>query len=88
MNAKIMRVDNGYKMEYLTVTGLAPRESQTLLLIALGHSYKSAAKELGVGIKTISGRLQNLFYKLKANNSRQLIANAAHNGNLIIERGH
>jgi DNA-binding CsgD family transcriptional regulator len=86
MNAKILRVENGYKLNCLTATGLAPRESQALLLVAQGHSYKSAAKAMGCGVKTIAGRIQNLFYKLKANNSRQMIANAFQLGHLVADK--
>jgi len=73
-----------YQLDNLTAKGLAPRESQALLLLANGYSHKAAAEELGCGVKTIEGRIQSLFYKLSANNGPQLIAQAFIKGNLIL----
>lgn len=74
-----------YQLDNLTAKGLAPRESQALLLLANGYSHKAAAEELGCGVKTIEGRIKSLFYKLKAYNGPQLIANAFKQGHLILE---
>lgn len=79
---EIRKTDNSYQLGRLKAQGLAPRENQTLLLMANGYSYKAAAKELGCGEKTIAGRMQNIFYKLKATNTAHAICLAFTTGKL------
>lgn len=84
MTQQIKSTGNGqYQLDNLTAKGLAPRESQALLLLANGYSHKAAAAELGCGVKTIEGRIKNLFYKLRADNGPQLITQAFIKGHLM-----
>lgn len=80
--AEIKSIETGYQLGNFKTQGLATRESQALLLIANGYSHKAAAREMGCGVKNIDGRIQNLFYKLRASSGPQLIAEAFKKGKL------
>ncbi|HEY6527113.1 MAG TPA: LuxR C-terminal-related transcriptional regulator [Cellvibrionaceae bacterium] len=80
----IQKTANGYEFEDMTASGLAPRESQALLLLAAGYTYSAAADQMGCGVKSLAGRIQNLFYKLRANNGPQLIVQAIKTGHLTV----
>ena len=80
----IKRTTDGYALNWLEVHGLAPRESQVLLLKASGLTSAAAAKELGCSTRTVRGRMENLFYKLGARNGTEMITNAVLQGKLKI----
>lgn len=82
---RIRRTQNGYAAHDFEVIGLPPRASQVLLLRANGLTIPAAAKELGCGVETVKNRIKDLFYKLGANNTAQLITNAMRSGHLKIQ---
>ena len=55
---------------------LTPHELRLLKLLVEGHSYKSAATELGVTAKTISFHLQKIYEKLQVHSKSQAVAKA------------
>jgi len=55
---------------------LTPQESGLLKLIIDGHSYKTAALELGISVSTISFHLQNIYNKLQVHSKSEAVAKA------------
>lgn len=44
--------------------GLSPRETEVLALLADGHSYKTAARQLGVSLDTVRFHIRHIYDKL------------------------
>lgn len=59
--------------------GLTPHETRLLQMLAEGHSYKTAAAELGVSTKTISFHLQNVYEKLQVHSKSEAVSKALRN---------
>jgi DNA-binding NarL/FixJ family response regulator len=55
---------------------LTQQESGLLKLIIDGHSYKTAAVELGISVSTISFHLQNIYNKLQVHSKSEAVAKA------------
>ena len=55
---------------------LTPQESGLLKLIIDGHSYKTAAAEVGVTVKTVSFHLQKIYEKLQVHSKSEAVAKA------------
>jgi DNA-binding NarL/FixJ family response regulator len=81
---QILRTEKGYQAQQWEATGLPPRASQVLILRALGLTCAQAANELGCGTETIKNRIKDLYYRMRAHNTAQLINNAIAAGNLKI----
>lgn len=58
---------------------LTPHELRLLKLLVEGHSYKTAAQQLGVTVKTISFHLQKIYEKLQVHSKSQAVAKALRN---------
>lgn len=56
------------------------RETELLQLFAAGHSYKSAAAELGLSIDTVRFHLRNLYAKLQVHSKVEAVLKAARDG--------
>jgi DNA-binding CsgD family transcriptional regulator len=78
----IKRTANGYQLAGLEAVGLPPRESQALLLKAEGKSTKDIAKIMNCSTSNIVHRIENLFFKLRANSTPELITKAFKNNTL------
>jgi DNA-binding NarL/FixJ family response regulator len=59
---------------------LTPHELRLLKLLVEGHSYKTAATQLGVSVKTISFHLQKIYEKLQVHSKSEAVAKAFRNG--------
>jgi DNA-binding NarL/FixJ family response regulator len=59
---------------------LTPHELRLLKLLVEGHSYKTAASQLGVSVKTISFHLQKIYEKLQVHSKSEAVAKAFRNG--------
>jgi DNA-binding CsgD family transcriptional regulator len=81
-NHRILRTDNGYKCESLHASGLSARQSQVLLLRALGKPISECAQLLNCSQSNIKQLNTALFYKLRANSSQELITRAFQSGHL------
>lgn len=79
---RIMRTDTGYQIGQLHATGLTPRQSQVLLLRAEGNQVKQCADALNCSTTNVRKLLAELFYKLHAKSSHELIARAFQTGHL------
>jgi DNA-binding NarL/FixJ family response regulator len=55
---------------------LTPHELRLLKLLVEGHSYKTAAVELGVSINTIAFHVQNIYGKLQVHSKSEAVARA------------
>ena len=58
---------------------LTPHELRLLKLLTEGHSYKTAANQLGVSVKTISFHLQRIYEKLQVHSKSEAVAKALRN---------
>jgi DNA-binding NarL/FixJ family response regulator len=63
-----------------TLATLTRRETETLRLIAEGHSTKEIARQLGVSSKTVESHRTNLFRKLKVRSAVELVRYAMYHG--------
>ena len=55
---------------------LTPHELRLLKLLVQGHSYKTAAFELGVSINTVAFHIQNIYGKLQVHSKSEAVARA------------
>lgn len=55
---------------------LTPHELRLLKLLVEGHSYKTAAAQLGVSINTIAFHVQNIYGKLQVHSKSEAVARA------------
>jgi DNA-binding NarL/FixJ family response regulator len=55
---------------------LTPQETELLRLIIDGHSYKTAAAELGIIVRTVAFHLQNVYQKLHVHSKFEAVAKA------------
>lgn len=76
MNALPTRTDTGYCLGNLVAEGLPPRQSQVLLMRALGHSVKEIAETMNCSAANVQQAITNLFFKLGANSSHELVTRA------------
>jgi DNA-binding NarL/FixJ family response regulator len=63
-------------MRDISVSSLTPREKETALLVALGHSNRSIAKELFLSEKTVRNHITHILRKLQFKRRTQLICYA------------
>jgi DNA-binding NarL/FixJ family response regulator len=59
---------------------LTPQELRLLKLLVEGHSYKTAANEMGVSINTIAFHIQNIYGKLQVHSKSEAVARALNEG--------
>lgn len=57
-----------------------PRELRLLKLLAEGHNYKTAARELNVSVNTISFHMKHIYEKLHVHSKSQAVAKALRAG--------
>jgi DNA-binding NarL/FixJ family response regulator len=55
---------------------LTSQETQILRLLADGHHYKTAARELGISTNTVSFHLKNIYDKLQVHSKTEAVAKA------------
>jgi len=55
---------------------LTPHEIRLLQMLTEGHSYKTAAAQLGVSVKTVSFHLQNIYEKLQVHSKSEAVSKA------------
>jgi DNA-binding NarL/FixJ family response regulator len=61
-------------------SALTPRERELLQLLAGGHSYKTAAKELGLAIDTVRFHIRSIYDKLHVHSKSEAVAIALRRG--------
>jgi DNA-binding NarL/FixJ family response regulator len=55
---------------------LTPQEMEIIKLLVEGHSYKTAAAELGISINTVSFHLRNVYTKLQVHSKSEAVSKA------------
>jgi DNA-binding NarL/FixJ family response regulator len=55
---------------------LTPQETEIVKLLVEGHSYKTAAAELGISINTVSFHLRNVYEKLQVHSKSEAVSKA------------
>ena len=55
---------------------LTPHESRLLRLLVDGHNYKTAARELGVSVNTVSFHMRRIYEKLQVHSKSEAVAKA------------
>jgi len=55
---------------------LTPHELRILKLLVEGHTYKSAAAELGIAFHTVAFHVQNVYQKLQVHSKSEAVARA------------
>lgn len=68
--------DNGFALGNLFASGCSPLQNKVLVMRANGQSIKTIAKHLDCSAANIQQALNNLFFKLHANNTPEVIAKA------------
>jgi DNA-binding NarL/FixJ family response regulator len=58
---------------------LTSQETELLKLIVNGHSYKTAAAQLGITVRTVAFHLQNVYQKLQVHSKSEAVAKALRN---------
>ncbi len=58
---------------------LTQQEAELLRLMVEGHSYKTAAADLGISVSTVSFHLQNIYSKLQVHSKSEAVAKALRN---------
>jgi DNA-binding NarL/FixJ family response regulator len=58
---------------------LTAQEIQIIKLLVEGHSYKTAAAELGISINTVSFHLRNVYEKLQVHSKSEAVSKALRN---------
>ena len=59
---------------------LTPHELRLLRLLAEGHSYKTAAAELGSSVNTIAFHMRSIYRKLEVHSKSEAVAKALRDG--------
>ena len=54
--------------------GLTPHEVRLLQLLAAGHSYKTAAAELGSSVNTVAFHMKHIYSKLQVHSKSEAVA--------------
>jgi DNA-binding NarL/FixJ family response regulator len=60
--------------------GLSPRELEVLALLAAGHSYKTAARELAVSLDTVRFHIRHIYDKLHVHSKSAAVMQAMKKG--------
>jgi DNA-binding NarL/FixJ family response regulator len=55
---------------------LTPHETRLLKLLVDGHNYRTAAKELGVSVNTISFHMRRIYQKLQVHSKSEAVSKA------------
>jgi DNA-binding NarL/FixJ family response regulator len=55
---------------------LTPQETEIIKLLVEGHSYKTAAAELGISVNTVSFHLRNVYTKLQVHSKSEAVSRA------------
>lgn len=59
---------------------LTEQETSILRLLTEGHHYKTAARELGISVHTVSFHLRNIYAKLQVHSKSEAVAKALRQG--------
>lgn len=58
---------------------LTPQETKIVRLLVEGHTYKTAAAELGISLNTVAFHLRNVYSKLQVHSKTEVVSKALRN---------
>ena len=73
---RVIRLFRDFRPPECTGQTLTPHETRLLKLLVDGHSYKTAAIELGVSAHTVSFHLRNIYEKLQVHSKSEAVSKA------------
>ena len=73
---KVVTLFRDFRPPERTDYQLTPHETRLLKLLVEGHSYKTAAAELGVTVNTVSFHLRHIYEKLQVHSKSEAVAKA------------
>jgi DNA-binding NarL/FixJ family response regulator len=77
---RVISVFKTYRPPSQAEHGLTPHEVRLLKMLVDGHSYKTAAYELGSSINTIGTHMRNIYRKLEVHSKSEAVSKALRNG--------
>jgi DNA-binding NarL/FixJ family response regulator len=73
---RVVRLFREFKPPGHSVYRLTPQENELLRLIVDGHQKKTAAREMGISVNTVSFHLKNIYAKLEVHSKSEAVAKA------------
>jgi DNA-binding NarL/FixJ family response regulator len=73
---RVVRLFREFKPPAHASYRLTPQESEVLRLLVDGHQKKTAAREMGISVNTISFHLKNIYAKLEVHSKSEAVAKA------------
>jgi len=74
--SRVVRLFREFRPPERASFSLTQQEGELLRLIVDGHHYKTAAKELGISVNTVSFHLKNIYAKLHVHSKSEAVAKA------------
>ncbi|HEY6328895.1 MAG TPA: response regulator transcription factor, partial [Blastocatellia bacterium] len=73
---KVVKLFREFRPPAQATHHLTPQEMEIIKLLVEGHSYKTAAAELGISINTVSFHLRNVYTKLQVHSKSEAVSKA------------
>jgi DNA-binding NarL/FixJ family response regulator len=73
---RVIRLFREFKPPVHATYHLTPQESELLRLLVDGHQKKTAAREMGISVNTVSFHLKNIYAKLEVHSKSEAVAKA------------
>jgi DNA-binding NarL/FixJ family response regulator len=77
---RVVTLFQKYRPQETAECDLTPHDVRLLQLLAEGHNYKTAAKELGVTVNTIAFHMKHIYEKLHVHSKSEAVAKALRSG--------
>jgi DNA-binding NarL/FixJ family response regulator len=73
---RVIRIFRDYRPPEHAEYHLTPQETELLKLLVEGHHKKTAAREMGISVNTVSFHLKNIYEKLQVHSKTEAVAKA------------
>lgn len=73
---RVIRLFREYRPPEHAEYHLTPQEAELLKLLVEGHHKKTAAREMGISVNTVSFHLKNIYQKLQVHSKTEAVAKA------------
>jgi len=74
--SRVVRLIRQFRPTAHTDYRLTPHETRLLALLVEGHSYKTAASELGSALNTVAFHMKSIYRKLRVHSKSEAVAKA------------
>jgi DNA-binding NarL/FixJ family response regulator len=74
--ARVVKLFREFRPPETSAYSLTPQETELLKLLIEGHHKKTAAREMGISIHTVSFHLKNIYEKLQVHSKTEAVAKA------------